>query len=103
MGPVARAGTRTVGRAILAGEIAAASARLDNLLTAAAAEIELLRTITAVADALPMFNAGPPVGATTAAGPADVDVIVVPIEPAAPITSARRPTAKRIPGAEGNA
>ena len=48
-----------------------------------------------------MIDAGPPVGATAAARPADIDVAVAPIDATTPIVAAG-PAPERVAGAEGN-
>ena len=100
--PVTRAGTGAIGRTILTGVAAVAcAARLDHLLTAAAAEIQLLRAIAAIAGALAMVDAGPPGRAGAAAAGPDIDIVVVPVDPAAPVISAV-PAPERVAGAEAN-
>ena len=73
----------------------------ENLLAVAAAEIHLaVAAITKVAPMLDMRTAIPVAAAP--AGSIDGDVVVVPIDAAAPI-AARCPAAERITGAERNA
>jgi hypothetical protein len=92
--PVAGDRTRAISRTVLASEIAMAAAGFDDLLAAAAAEIEPLLPAASVAGALSMLDTGLPVPARVGdriRRPVDRDVPVIPVYAAAPIVAARGP------------
>jgi hypothetical protein len=109
-------GARTIGTAAIAQVGLPGAARLEHLLAAAAAVIHsvfgpaahvvvaklLLHIRVVVFDALAVFGSVLPIitACIDIDGPIDVDVVVSPVDSAAPIISARGPTSKGVAGSE---